>query len=304
MSAGLDVIRPGNRGRKSGFNATLETETHDAAAYQRIYEIKSKDDPKAWADLIKLCKVLTETPSNQLVTALTPLLDIDGALKFLAWENALVKGDGYWTRTSDYSIYEDEKGRFHIIPYYANETFSSGGGHNGPGGRGRPGMRPGESGSPERGNVPVFAGTDTNGIGPGFGLHGRRDGPRGGVELDPLAVANDAGKPLIAKLLAVPNCGRVISAMSGTSPRNGSIGTNSAHSRTNTSQASPTTSRPTRGSSIPRKSSSLVLPTTSARQRKAFAAVQYQPQTRCGRAAGVPIEPSDRQGGVSNLQQN
>lgn len=114
----------------------------DAAPYRRIYEIKSKDDTKSWTDLIKLCKVLNETPAGQLEAALAPLLDIDGALKFLALENALINNDGYWIRTSDYDIYEDEKGRFHIIPYDANETFSIPGGPGfggGPGGPGGPG---------------------------------------------------------------------------------------------------------------------------------------------------------------------
>lgn len=129
---------PGNPGARGGLAYLGE----DAAAYKRIYEIKTKDDPKSWADFIKLCKVLNETPADQLEKALAPLLNIDGALRFIAWDNALVNGDGYWTRTSDYSIYEDDKGRFHIIPYDANETFSSGGGFGGPGGPGGfgPGM--------------------------------------------------------------------------------------------------------------------------------------------------------------------
>ncbi len=96
----------------------------DAAAYKKIYEIKSKDDLKSWAALINLCKVLNQTPTNQLEQALAPLLDIEGALKFLALDNALINNDGYWIRTSDYDIYLDGKGRFHILPQDANETFS------------------------------------------------------------------------------------------------------------------------------------------------------------------------------------
>lgn len=181
----------------------------DAAAYKTIYEIKTKDDPKSWADLIKLCKVLNETPADKLQAALAPLLDIDGALKFIAWDNALSNGDGYWTRTSDYSIYEDDKGRFHVIPYDANETFSSGGGFGFPGGPGGPGGRFGRGGPRFGGgtngvNPPNMTGTNTGGMGPGFAGRGRGPGGGGGVELDPLAVANDASKPLISKLLAVP----------------------------------------------------------------------------------------------------
>jgi hypothetical protein len=104
--------------------------------YRRIYDIKSKDDPGAWKALIQLCKVLSETPADQLEKALPPLLDVEGALKFLAWENVVVNGDGYWTRSSDYSIYQDSAGKIHFIPYDANETFSAGGGPGGPGGPG------------------------------------------------------------------------------------------------------------------------------------------------------------------------
>jgi hypothetical protein len=75
------------------------------------------------------------------------LLDIDGALKVLALENVLVNNDGYWVRTSDYDLYQDEQGRFHVIPYDANETFSLGGGPGFGGGPGRfggaGGFRPG-----------------------------------------------------------------------------------------------------------------------------------------------------------------
>lgn len=110
----------------------------EVKSYRSIYTIKTKDDAKSWGDLIRLCKVLNETPPAQLEAALSPLLDIDGVLKFLALENVLVNNDGYWVRSSDYNLYEDEKGRFHVIPHDVNETFSSspGGGPGGPGGRG------------------------------------------------------------------------------------------------------------------------------------------------------------------------
>jgi hypothetical protein len=45
-------------------------------------------------------RVLNETPPERLEAALAPLLDIDGALKFLALDDALVNSDGYWTRAS------------------------------------------------------------------------------------------------------------------------------------------------------------------------------------------------------------
>jgi len=126
---------PGSPGGQGGFEYLGE----DAAAYKRIYEIKTKDEPQPWKDLIKVCKLLKETAPEQLERTLSPWLDLDGALKFLAWENVLANGDGFYTRASDYCLYEDEQGRFHVVPYDANETFSFGGGPGGPGGPGRPG---------------------------------------------------------------------------------------------------------------------------------------------------------------------
>src|SRR5205823_1761616 len=64
-------------------------------SYREIYDIKSKDDKKSWRALIALCRTLNETPPEQLEQELSPLLDIDGALKFLALENALINSDGY-----------------------------------------------------------------------------------------------------------------------------------------------------------------------------------------------------------------
>lgn len=86
----------------------LEYLGEDAEPYKRIYEIKSKDNPKSWEALIQLCKTLTETPAAQLEKALAPMLDLEGVLKFLAWESALASADGFYARASDYDLYPDE----------------------------------------------------------------------------------------------------------------------------------------------------------------------------------------------------
>lgn len=105
----------------------LEYWGEEPAQYKRVFEIKTEDDPKAWADLIRLARILNETPAQQLEDALAPIFDIDGALRFLAVDIALNNGDGYWTRASDYTLYQDPRGRFHVIPGDMNETFSEGG---------------------------------------------------------------------------------------------------------------------------------------------------------------------------------
>jgi hypothetical protein len=123
---------PGNPRGQAGMEYLGES----AAPYRRLYEIKTKDDPRAWVDMIRMFRVLNETPLDTLEQALTPMLDIDGVLKFLALEVALVNSDGYWTRASDYSLYQDERGQFHVIPYDFNEALSEERGFGGFGGGG------------------------------------------------------------------------------------------------------------------------------------------------------------------------
>lgn len=167
-----------------GGDAGLKYTGEKVEDYKRRYEIKSEDKAASWQALIKLCKTLNETPADQLEEALRPMLDIDGALWFLALDNALINSDGYWIRASDYAICLDDQGKFHFVPHDMNETFAPAmgpgtGGPGGPGGRGPGGRGPGERGPG----------------GPGGG---------GGYSLDPLVGLDDASKPLRSKLLAVP----------------------------------------------------------------------------------------------------
>lgn len=180
---------PGSPNGRGG----LEYLGDDAAPYKQRYEIKNKDNDASWKALINLTKVLNTTPADQLEAAIAPLLNIDGTLKFLALENVLVNSDGYWTRASDYNIYLNPAGRFHIIPHDINEAMMAGGGRGG--GMG-PGMPPG-------GMMPPPGGQGRGGRGGGRGGPGGGPGG-GGVTLDPLVAINDTSKPLISKLLAVP----------------------------------------------------------------------------------------------------
>jgi hypothetical protein len=129
----------GNPGARGG----LEYWGDDIESYKRVFDMKSNGDDKAWKALVNLCKVLDRTPADKLEATLAPILDLDGLLWFLALDVALVNNDGYWTRASDYSLFLDEKGKFHIIPSDMNEALGIGMG--GPGGGGfmmRP--KPGE----------------------------------------------------------------------------------------------------------------------------------------------------------------
>ena len=120
------------------------------------------------------------------------MLNIDGVLRWLALEMALVNGDGYWTRASDYNIYLDTKGVFHIIPHDANETFGPGGGarHGTTGGPGGLGRRRATMGPPP-GRHRAAAASAWVDLG-------------GGPNWIRSSGLNDATKPLRSKLLAVP----------------------------------------------------------------------------------------------------
>jgi spore coat protein CotH len=202
--------------------------------YRQRFDIKSKDKDKSWQDLIHLCKVLNETPADQLEMALRPILDIDGVLWFLAVDVATINSDGYWTRASDYSIYQSPDGIFHILPHDMNEAFQEQHGSGGPGGRGGPGGPAGDRrGGPPGGFFGMFGGPPPQGPrggrqgGPSEGRRpaarqrppgmedGRRNGQQnrgrrerggagGGYELDPLVGMTEDRFPLRSKLLAVP----------------------------------------------------------------------------------------------------
>jgi hypothetical protein len=134
----------------------------NAVSYKSVFHIKSKDQPSAWSALIGLARTLRDTPAVQLAAALESRLDVDSYLRFLALDNAMVSGDGFYARAADYSLYLHPNGRFYFTFHDANEMFSQA-------------------------------------AGPGRGGAGG-----GGVSLDPLAAQHDANKPIISKVLAVP----------------------------------------------------------------------------------------------------
>lgn len=104
----------------------------DPDSYQRAYQLKTNDAPNAWKDLISLCETLDRTSDEQLESELSRIFNIDRALWFLALENVFIDNDGYFSRASDYAIYQDPVGRFHLLPQDNNETFryAGGGGPN------------------------------------------------------------------------------------------------------------------------------------------------------------------------------
>jgi len=193
-SKGARWKTPGNPMARAG----LKYLGDDPAPYKRPYEIKSKDDPAAWAALVRLCKVIDRTPPGELESALAPLLDVESTLKFLALDKVFQNADGYWTRASDYNIFLDEKGKFHLFPHDTNETwrpeermmgFGRGPGGGGGFGGGMPFPPPG---------MPMPPGMSFPAGRPMAGTSEHN------VKVDPFAGEKDPEKALLHKLLAVP----------------------------------------------------------------------------------------------------
>ncbi len=115
-------------GRESG----LVYVGKDPADYQGAYQLQTKGAQNAWADLIRLCETLAQTPDDQLEATLKPIFNIDEALWEIALENVFIDSDGYISRGSDYDLYQDAQGRFHLLSRDNNETFlyAGGGGPN------------------------------------------------------------------------------------------------------------------------------------------------------------------------------
>ena len=107
----------------------------DVSRYNRVFQIKTKDEPESWAALIDLAKTLQETPPEKLEAALAARLDVEGYLRFLALDNVMAGGDSFYVRVADYSLYRHPDGRFHFVFHDANEMFNFGG-RGGPGGGG------------------------------------------------------------------------------------------------------------------------------------------------------------------------
>ncbi|QDV74469.1 CotH kinase family protein [Botrimarina mediterranea] len=201
---------PGSPGADGGLRYLGD----DLDEYKSRYEMKSSDGKKAWRALVELCRVLNETPLDRLEEELAPILDIDGALRFLALDVALVNSDGYWTRASDYYLFRDGEGVFHLIPHDMNEAFHGAGGPPGFGGprgfgRGRPpegfgpppGFGPPDDALDRRAERSNRSGEGRRG---GRGGHGFGPPNHGSVDLDPFVGLDNDRTPLRSRLLAVP----------------------------------------------------------------------------------------------------
>ena len=154
-------FKSSNRSRGGGLSYLGD----NVAEYRKWYEIQDPDRDESWKTLMAVTRVLAETPAEKLKPAIEPILNVDGALRYLALDIAMMSGDGYWLHGSDFNLYADAKGQLHILHHDANEAFTA--------------------------------------HAAGAAASGRGGGPRE-AKADPLDYMDDPFKALRNKLLAVP----------------------------------------------------------------------------------------------------
>jgi len=74
--------------------------------YETYYTLKNTYLDEPWTDLINVCRILNQTPADQLEKELNKVMDLDRALWFLVIENVFGDNDSYLIKGSvDYCLY-------------------------------------------------------------------------------------------------------------------------------------------------------------------------------------------------------
>ncbi len=119
------VIVKGNSplGPFAGKRSSLEYLGEDSTAYFTAYEMKSKI---GWKELMVLIKTLNRHPEN-----IESVLNMDGAIWMLAFNNVLVNLDSYSDFQQNYYLIQDDNGRFNFVVWDVNLAFDGLGKSNG-----------------------------------------------------------------------------------------------------------------------------------------------------------------------------
>ncbi len=115
---------PGGGGWGDG-TAALNYLGSDSADYQEHYTLKRSERNLPWEDLIHTCDALENGPISNLIEDLSPYLDIDRTLWFLAAEILFSDDDSYvYKGKMDYWLYlDDETGRITPQEYDGNSVM-------------------------------------------------------------------------------------------------------------------------------------------------------------------------------------
>jgi hypothetical protein len=128
IAASVDPLqRPGPGG---GVRASLRWLGADLAPYRQAYELKTEAaGDEAYGLLRDLIRVLDAPVAEGGVSdtafpaAIQTVLDVDGALWYLAAINLLTNYDSYYAGHNFYLYRSPEDGRFHILLWDVNESF-------------------------------------------------------------------------------------------------------------------------------------------------------------------------------------
>jgi spore coat protein CotH len=113
-----------------GFRSALQWQGEDLAPYQAAYDLKtSAQDDAPWLALRELIRVLDAPESAggpsaaDFPEAIRQVLDVDGALWYLAGMNLFTNYDSYYSGHNFYLYQSQSDGRFHILAWDVNEAF-------------------------------------------------------------------------------------------------------------------------------------------------------------------------------------
>ena len=105
------------------------------------FQQRTEGKEAAWKELEQFTKLLDKTPVEDLPEKLNGRFDIDSAMWSLALE-CVFQDEGYFTRGSDYNLYLDPDGRFHLLQHDGNEVMNIPGGPGMPSGLRGPKLEP------------------------------------------------------------------------------------------------------------------------------------------------------------------
>ena len=105
------------------------------------FQQRTEGKEEAWKELQQFTKLLDESPIEELEDKLNGRFNIDSAMWSLALE-CVFQDEGYFTRGSDYNLYLDPDGRFHLLQHDGNEVMNIPGGPGMPSGLRGPKLEP------------------------------------------------------------------------------------------------------------------------------------------------------------------
>jgi hypothetical protein len=95
---------------------------NNVQAYRDAYEVKQGDA----MDLMNLCDVLNNTPTNQLQAALRKVFSVDQFYRYAIVMNAMLQTDSYIGSGKDHFLWvHEDHNDFHMFPFDLNESLGA-----------------------------------------------------------------------------------------------------------------------------------------------------------------------------------